>query len=154
MDGVHRGVHGPGVSVNGSPTQAIQVNIQHVAWFSNYKYNCCKKQKSYSLSFQAKKLMETPLCNIFQLFTHLLGKEDSKGATFMYNRSSWLFTRLPFEEKYKTMNRSGNEIKEPYSIKIWILKLQPCTQSFAIFLYTTVTLKWSSKESTKLLINL
>lgn len=112
MDGVHRGVHGPGVSVNGSPTQAIQVNIQHVAWFSNYKYNCCKKQKSYSLSFQAKKLMETPLCTIFQLFTHLLGKEDSKGATFMYNRSSWLFTRLPFEEKYKTMNRSGNEIKK------------------------------------------
>lgn len=43
--------------------------------------------------------------------TYLLGKEYSKGATFMYNGSSWLFTRLPFEQKYKTMNRPGNEIK-------------------------------------------
>ena len=26
----------------------------------------------------------------------------------MYNGSSWLFPRLPFEQKYKAMNRSGN----------------------------------------------
>lgn len=65
------------------------------------------------LSTQRQKLLETPFCKSIQLFTHLLGKEYSKGATFMYNGPSWLFTRLPFEQKYKTMNRPRNEIKTP-----------------------------------------
>lgn len=68
--------------------------------------------KSLILSTQWEKLLGTPLCNSFHLFTYLLSKEYSKGATLMHNGSSWLFTRLPFEQKYKTMNRPGNEIKE------------------------------------------
>lgn len=67
--------------------------------------------------------------SVIVLLTHLLGKEYSKGATFMYNGSSWLFTRLPFEQKYETMNRPGNEIKihirSEYEYSYKIVQLNP-----------------------------
>lgn len=42
---------------------------------------------------------------------YLFGKEYFKGAIFMYNGFSWFFIRFLFEQKYKIMNRFGNEIK-------------------------------------------